>query len=53
MRAIQLPKRWEEVNGIFHHQEIPYIPKIVHSELISRYYNDLLSDHFGVRENKS
>ena len=52
IRAIQLQKDWEEVDERLYHQELPYIPKIVCSELISRHQNDLFASHFGVNKIK-
>ncbi len=33
---------------MLHHQSLPYIPKIIRSELISRHHDNSLEGHFGV-----
>lgn len=27
---------WEDLNGVLHHQGLPYVPEIIRTELISR-----------------
>ena len=43
---------YEDVDGVLHHQELPFVPKIIRTELISRYYDDLLAGHFGIDKTK-
>ena len=50
IRATQLQKSWEEVDGVFHHQKLSYLPKIVCFELISKHYDDPLVGHFGINK---
>ncbi len=33
---------------MLHHQGLPYVPEIVRTELISRYYDNPLASHFGI-----
>ncbi len=33
---------------MLHHQSLPYVPKIVRTELISRHHDDPLAGHFGI-----
>lgn len=42
IRAMQLQSGCKEVSGIPHYQRLLYLHKIVYSELISKYHNDLL-----------
>ena len=48
LRATELQEGWEEVDGVFHHQWLPYVPKIVRSEVISRHHDNLLVGHLGI-----
>lgn len=47
-----MQERQEEANGVLHYQGLPYISKIVHSELISKYHNNLLLGHFGIDQTR-
>ena len=50
-RAKQLVKDgWEDIDGMLHHQGLPYVPEIIRTKLISRHYNDLLAGHFGIKK---
>lgn len=42
-----LEKR-KNMEGILYYQSFLYIPKIICSEMISRYHNNLLASHFGI-----
>ena len=35
---------------MFHYPGLPYVPKIIRSELISRHHNELLIGHFGIKK---
>ena len=37
-----------DINGVLHHQGLPFMPKAIRMELISRHYNDFLESHFGI-----
>ena len=41
---------WEEIDGVLHYQVLPYVPELIKTELISRYHNDLLAGHFGIKK---
>ena len=38
---------YEEINDILYYQSLPFIPKAIWTELISRDHNNLLAGHFG------
>ena len=38
---------YKEINEILHHQGLPFVPKAIQTELISRYHDDPLAGHFG------
>ena len=39
---------WEDVKGVLQYQRLPYIPEIIHSEVISRHHNNFLAGHFDI-----
>ena len=39
---------YEEVDGVLHHQGLPFVPEAIRTELISRHHNNLLARHFGI-----
>ena len=41
---------WEDIDGILHHQGLPYVPQVIRSELISRHHDDPLAGHFGIEQ---
>ena len=43
-------KSWEEIDGLLHHQSLPYVPELIRTKLISRYYDNLLAGHFGIKK---
>lgn len=45
-----LKEGWEEIEEILHWEGLPYILKIVKTEFISRYYNNVLADHFTIKK---
>ena len=40
--------RYKNVNGVLHHQNLPFVPEIIWTELISRHHDNLLAGHFGI-----
>ena len=41
---------WQDVEDVLHHQGLPYAPKIIKIELISKYHDDSLAGHFGIEK---
>ncbi len=37
---------------MLHYQGLPYVPKVIYSELISRYHDDPLAGHFGIERTR-
>ena len=35
---------------MLHYQDLPYVPEIIQTELISRHHNNLLPGHFGIKK---
>ena len=52
IRAEKLGGNWEDFNGILYHQGLPHVLEIIRTELISRYYNDLLASYFGIEKTR-
>ena len=46
------PKGWEESDGVLQYQDLPYVPKIIRTELISRLHDDPLARHFGIEKTR-
>ena len=43
---------WKDIDGVLHHQGLPYVPEIIRTELISSHHNDPLADHFGIEKTR-
>ena len=41
---------WDNIDGILHHQGLPYVSEIIRTELISRYHDNPLASHFGIEK---
>ncbi len=50
LRSEGLPEGWEDIEQVLYYQSLLYIPKVIYSELISRYHNDLLAGYFGIEK---
>ncbi len=50
LRSEGLPEDWEDIEQVLHYQGLPYVPKVIRSELISRHYDDPLAGHFGIEK---
>ena len=51
IRAEELKEGLDEyvdVDGVLHHQGLPFVPEIIRTELISRHHDDPLAGHFGI-----
>ena len=52
IRAEKLGGNWEDSDRILYHQGLPYVPEIIKTELISRYYHDPLADNFSIEKTR-
>ncbi len=43
-------KGWKIIKEVLYYLSVSYIPKVMCSELISKYYNDLLIGHFDIEK---
>ncbi len=50
LRLEGLPKGWKDIEHVFYYLGLPYIPKVIRSELISRHHNNPFVGHFGIRK---
>ena len=48
----ELQDGYKEVDGVLHHQGLPFILEIIQTELISRHHNDPLAGHFGINKTR-
>ncbi len=50
LRSKRLPEGWEDIEQVFHYQGLPYVLKVIRSELISKYHNELSCKSFWYRK---
>ena len=50
LRAEQLAKDWQDIDGMLHHQGLSYVPEIIWAELINRHHDDSLAGYFGIKK---
>ena len=48
IRAEGLKDSYKETEGVLHHQELSFVPKVIWTELISRHHDDPLAGHLGI-----
>ncbi len=47
-----LSEDWKDIKQVLHNQGLPYVPKVIHSELISKHHDNSLADHFGMEKTR-
>ncbi len=52
LRSEGLSEGWEDIEQVLHYQGLPYVPKVMRSELISRHHDDPLAGHFGIEKTR-
>ncbi len=52
LRSEGLPEGWENIEQVLHYQGLPYVPKVIRSELISRHHNDPLAGQVGIEKSR-
>lgn len=50
LRSKRFSDGWEDSKKVFYYQSLPYILKIICSELRSRHHDDFLVSHFGIEK---
>ena len=43
---------YKELDGVLYHQELPFVPEAIWTEIISQHHNDPLAGHFGIDKTK-
>ena len=52
LRAGGLSEGWEKVKDVLQYWELPYVPEIIRSKMISCYYDNPLAEYFGIDKTK-
>ena len=52
IREEGLKNDYKEVDGVLHHQGLPFVPEAIQTELISRHHDEPLAGHFGIDKTK-
>ncbi len=47
-----LPEGWEDIEQVLYYQGLPYVPKVIRSELISKHNNNPLAGHFSIEKTR-
>ena len=50
IRVEKLGRNLKDFNRILHHQDLPYVPKIIATKLISSHHDDLLGGYFSIKK---
>lgn len=50
LRVDNLSKDWKNIKKVFYYQNLLYILKIIHTELINWYYDNQLTRYFGIKK---
>ncbi len=50
LKAEKLLKSQKDIEEMFYYQGFPYVPKIICFELISKYYNNPLTNNFRIEK---
>lgn len=50
IKSKEVPEGWKNIKDIIHYQGLPYMPKVLCLELISRYYDNYLIGHFEMEK---
>ncbi len=45
-----LPESWKDIKQVLYYPSLPYVPKVIRSELISRYHDNRLKGHFDIKK---
>ncbi len=50
LRSKELPEGWEDIEEVFYYQGLPYVSKVICSELISSHHDNPLAGYFGIKK---
>ena len=45
--------RYKELDGVLYYQGLPFVPKVIQTEIISWHHDNLLVGHFGIDKTKN
>ena len=49
-QELQSKEGYKDVKEVLHHQGLPFMPKTIQTELISRHHDNLLAGHFSIKK---
>ncbi len=52
LRSEGLLEGWKDIEQVLHYQGLPYVSKIIRSELINRHYDKLFTGHFSIEKSQ-
>ncbi len=52
LRLKGLSESWEDIEQILYYQDLPYVPKVIRSELISRHHDNLFVVYFNIEKTR-
>ncbi len=50
LRLEGLPEGWKDIEEVLYYQSLPYVPKVIRSELISKHHNNPLAGPFDIQK---
>ncbi len=50
LRSKKLSESWEDIEEVLYYQNLLYVLRVICFELISRYHNNLLANHIGIKK---
>ncbi len=52
LRSEGLSEGWKDIEQVLYYQDLSYVPKVIHSELISKHHDKPLASHFGMKKTR-
>ncbi len=52
LRSERLLEGWEDIKQVLHYQDLPYVPKVICLELMSRHHDNPLISHFDIKKTR-
>lgn len=49
LRLKRLLEGWENIEEVLYYQSLPYFSEVIRLEVISRYHDNPLAGHFGIK----
>ena len=51
-QELRMKDGYQDIDGVLHHQGLPFVPEAIRMELISRHHDDPLAGHFGIEKTR-